>query len=145
MINASDMKRTAWKAFVLSIFGAVAYSAVEIAWRGYTYYSMAVLGGFLFVLIGGLNEFLPWDMSIILQGLIGSVVVTIAELLVGIILNMCLGLHVWDYSNMPFNFLGQICPQFSLAWFGLSIVAIILDDFLRHWIFGEEYPRYHLF
>ena len=36
-----------------------------------------------------------------------------------------------DYSNMPFNVLGQVCLPFSIIWFFLSYVAIRLDDWLR--------------
>ena len=45
---------------------------------------------------------------------------------------------------MPGNFLGQICPQFTLAWLALSLVGIVLDDYLRYWLFREEKPHYHL-
>ena len=55
---------------------------------------------------------------------------------------MILGLHIWDYSTMPLNIFGQICLPFSLAWMGLSGVAIILDDYIRYWFFNEEKPHY---
>ena len=76
---------------------------------------MAVLGGVCFVLIGDINEFIPWNMPLILQGAIGSGIVTVLELVSGIILNLWLGLGIWDYSNMPFNLLGQICLPFTPA------------------------------
>ena len=43
---------------------------------------------------------------------------------------------------MPFNLLGQICLPFAVAWLALAAVAIVLDDYLRYWLFGEEKPRY---
>lgn len=135
----------AGKALVLFLFGAVVYAGIEILWRGYTHWTMAVLGGALFLLIGGINEYLSWDTSLIVQALLGALIVTEAELLAGIILNIWLGLGIWDYSEMPLNFLGQICPQFALAWVGLSIVAIVVDDYLRYWLFGEEKPHYKWF
>lgn len=52
------------------------------------------------------------------------------------------GVGIWDYSNMPFNIIGQICLPFTVAWYILSLLAIVLDDHLRYWIFGEEKPRY---
>lgn len=73
--------------------------------------------------------------------------VTIAEVvefITGLVVNIWLGLGVWDYSNMPFNLLGQICLPFAFAWVALSAIAIVLDDYLRYWIFGEEKPRYKL-
>ena len=98
-----------------------------------------------FVLIGDINEFIPWNMPLILQGAIGSGIVTVLELVSGIILNLWLGLGIWDYSNMPFNLLGQICLPFTLLWVALSIVAVALDDWLRYWLFGEDRPTYTLF
>lgn len=134
------------KWLVLFIIGGALYALLEICWRGYTHWTMMVLGGVLFLLIGGLNEVaLTWETPLILQGIYGAAITTAAELLAGVILNIYLGLGIWDYSQMPFNLLGQICLPFSLLWVALSIVAVILDDYLRFWLFGEERPRYRLF
>ncbi len=46
---------------------------------------------------------------------------------------------------MPLNVLGQSCLPFTLLWVLLSIVAVVFDDWLRHWLFGEEQPHYTLF
>lgn len=133
------------KEVILFAAGGVIYAGVEILWRGYTHWTMAVLGGILFVLIGGLNNWIPWEMSLVLQGAFGAVLVTALELVAGLILNVWLGLGVWDYSNLPWNLWGQICPQFSLAWIALAIVAVILDDWLRYWLFDEQRPKYRIF
>ena len=130
------------KAAILFLIGAAAYALIEVAFRGYTHWTMAVLGGILFLLLGGLNEWIPWEMPLALQCVIGAVMVTVAEFVAGLILNVWLGLGIWDYSDVPGNIFGQICPQFIFAWLGLSLVAIILDDFLRHWLFGEARPHY---
>lgn len=106
---------------------------------------MMVLGGVLFAVIGLFNEFLPWDMSLALQGLLGALVVTATELAAGLILNVWLGLGIWDYSNVPLNLLGQICLPFSALWVLLSAVAVVLDDWLRYWIWHEERPHYTVF
>lgn len=110
---------------------------------GTTHWSMAVLGGLMFLIIGGLNEYLPWHMPLALQATIGMALVTVAELLAGIVLNLCLQLDIWDYSAYRFQFLGQISLHFILLWWLLSLVAIVLDDWLRHWIWKEERPHYH--
>ena len=130
---------------VLALCGGCVYFLIEMAWRGHSHWTMAVLGGVCFVLIGDINEFIPWNMPLVLQGAIGSGIVTLLELVSGIILNLWLGLGIWDYSNMPFNFLGQICLPFSLLWVALSVVAVILEDWLRYWLFGEDRPTYTLF
>lgn len=130
---------------VLALCGGCVYFLIEMAWRGHSHWTMAVLGGVCFVLIGDINEFIPWNMPLILQGAIGSGVVTILELISGIVLNLWLGLGIWDYSNMPLNFLGQICLPFSVLWVALSVIAVVLDDWLRYWQFGEDRPTYTLF
>lgn len=70
------------------------------------------------------------------------IVVTILEFICGCVINLWLNWGVWDYSNMPFNLLGQICLPFSLLCIILSSVAIVADDWLRYWLFGEEKPHY---
>ena len=96
----------------------------------------------LLLVCGSINEFLGWDMLIWKQMFICAVGITAIEFLSGYILNIVLGLGIWDYSNMPFNIIGQICLPFTVAWYILSLLAIVLDDHLRYWIFGEEKPRY---
>ena len=39
---------------------------------------------------------------------------------------------------MPMNFDGQICLPFTLIWFALSAVGIMLDDLMRKKLFGEQ-------
>jgi len=49
------------------------------------------------------------------------------------------------YSALPFNILGQVCLPFMVIWFFLSLAAILLDDYMRYFIWNEEKPRYKLF
>lgn len=114
---------------IFSIFG-LTYGLIEILWRGYTHPSMVIVGGSCGLLIGLLNE-RNKKMNLLLQMVEGMVIVTVLEFVSGIILNLWLGLNVWDYSNMRFNLLGQVCPQFCIAWFFLSYFVIRIDDFLR--------------
>lgn len=128
--------------FLFFVFGSI-YYFIEICFRGYSDISMFCLSGILGCLIGGLNEYIPWDMSFVKQCLIGATIVTVAEFISGIFLNIIFGLQIWDYSNMPFNLLGQICLPFSIAWIFLSALCIVIDDYIRYWFFGEEKPRYY--
>ena len=144
LLSTMELWRSICKAAVLFLIGAFAYSLVELLWRGYTHWTMALLGGICFLLIGGINNWIPWEMPIWLQCIFGAIIVTAAELFAGLILNVWLGMHIWDYTEMPFDFLGIICPQFSAAWAGISFIAIILDDFLRYRLFGEQKPKYRL-
>ena len=133
------------KTMVLLFIGGTIYYYIECAWRGYSHIAMFFVGGICFVQIGAINEFFPWDLSIIKQSIIGACLVTIIELLSGMVLNVWLCLDIWDYSNLPFNIYGQICLPFFFAWMVLSCVAIVIDDYLRYWLFDEEKPHYVLF
>nr|DAZ22967.1 MAG TPA: Putative ABC-transporter type IV [Caudoviricetes sp.] len=132
------------KEVILAIIGGLIYILIELIWRGHTHISMFILGGICFVAIGLINELFSWELGLVWQSVIGAVIVTVLEFITGLIVNIWLGLGVWDYSNMPFNLLGQICLPFAFAWIALSAIAIVLDDYLRFWIFGEEKPRYKL-
>ena len=133
------------KLILLFVLGGLMYMGVEILFRGYTHFSMFLVGGLCFVLVGGINEKLPWDMAFVSQMVIASFLVTAVEFIAGVILNLLLGLDVWDYSSLPYNLFGQISLIFSVGWFFLSAVGILLDDWLRYLIYGEERPHYKIF
>ncbi|MEA5136361.1 MAG: hypothetical protein VB035_09500 [Candidatus Fimivivens sp.] len=128
----------------LFMTGGVLYFLFETLWRGYSHWTMFVLGGLCFVLVGGLNEFLPWEMPLLHQMLLGGLIITVGELLTGIVVNLWLGWNVWDYTLLPGNLWGQICPQYSLLWVLLSGPIIILDDILRWRWYRERMPSYQI-
>ena len=129
--------------FLLSV-GGLSYCLIEYIFRGKSHWSMFFVGGAAFVICGLLNEVFPWEFPLIYQMIICSIIITVMELSSGIVLNICLGLNVWDYSDMPGNYLGQICPALSVLWFFLGGVAVVLDDYIRYWFLGEERPRYKI-
>ena len=133
------------KYLFLGIIGSIIYMSLEILWRGYTHWTMGVLGGICFICLGLINEILSWETPLALQMLIGSTIITILEFITGCIVNLWLGWNVWDYSNLPLNLLGQICLPFSILWYFISAIGIIIDDYIRYIYFDEEYPRYKLF
>lgn len=118
------------KEFIIFIIFGLMYVTIELLYRGHTHYSMFIVGGICGVLIGLINDNTP-DMPLLPQCILGAVIITIIELLTGLFLNVYLGLNVWDYSNQPFNFMGQICPQFCVIWCILSILVIRIDDWLK--------------
>ena len=118
------------KEFIIFIIFGLMYITIELLYRGHTHYSMFIVGGICGVLIGLINDNTP-DMPLLSQCVLGAVIITIIELLTGLFLNVYLGLNVWDYSNQPFNFMGQICPQFCIIWCILSILVIRRDDWLK--------------
>ena len=118
------------KEFIIFIIFGLMYVTIELLYRGHTHYSLFIVGGICGVLIGLINDNTP-DMPLLPQCVLGAVIITVIELLTGLFLNVYLGLNVWDYSNQPFNFMGQICPQFCIIWCILSILVIRIDDWLK--------------
>ena len=120
------------------------YVWVEIMFRNRSDRSMALLGGTCGLLIGLCNNIIPWSMTLLQQALIGGfLIVTPMEYIVGkYIVNQ--DYSIWDYSNMPLNIDGQICLPFTFIWCIISLGVIVLDDYLRYFIFGEEKPHYEI-
>ncbi len=99
--------------------GGVIYNLIELLWRGFTHWSMTVAGGLCVLILHLLNRRMA-GRGLLFRCLIGCAVITGVEFSVGVIVNLWLGLDVWDYSSMYGNVLGQICPAFSCMWFLLS-------------------------
>lgn len=133
------------KYFMLACSGGMVYYLLETIYKSdhTSHWSMALLGAICFLSIGAVNEFFTWRMPLWLQCLIGSIVITTLEFITGCIVNLWLGWNVWHYEQ--FDILGQICLPFSILWFFLSAIAIVVDDWLRYWWFDEEKPRYKIF
>ena len=141
---ASPLLREVIKLSLLFLMGGMIYFAIEIAFKGDSHVSMFIVGGMAFLLIGGINNYFDHDMPLAWQMLCSAVIITFLELVSGLIVNVWLELNVWDYSNIPLNFMGQICPRFFLIWYFLSLAGIFLDDFFRLRMFGERKPHYVL-
>lgn len=114
-----NLKKARERLLVFGV-GAAGYSMLEILWRGYTHWSMALTGGFCFSAIYEINRRLR-HKPMLLRCALGAAVITGAELLVGLLVNERLHLNVWDYSRRRFNYRGQICALYSMLWFLLCI------------------------
>lgn len=131
-----------WRSLILCLIGGAVYCIIETFWRGYTHWSMFLVAALLSIPLDQINEHMSWDMPLPLQALLGGLAITVAELCAGLVFNVWLGLGVWDYSQLPLNLWGQICVRYSVLWVLLAGVGIVLFDFLRWKLFGEEMPRY---
>ena len=135
---------------LLWFWGGTVYFLLEVAYKTATHepqritWTMLVLAILLTVAVERCGEQLPWRVPLWLQALCCAVLVTVVELAAGLILNVWLGLGVWDYSHLPGNFLGQICPQFFGVWFVLCLVFIPAFDWLRYLVEGGDKPKYYL-
>lgn len=108
---------------IVFILGGYAYAMIEILFRGYTHWTMVLTGGACILTIYIISG---WLMSVplVVGALMCALIITFYEFCVGIIVNLRLGWQVWDYSDMPGNILGQICPTFTILWFLLCLIFL---------------------
>ena len=112
------------------IIGAIGYAAIEIIWRGHTHWSMMIAGGLAFVLFSVVADKFK-GKNIFVKAAICALGVTVIEFIFGVIFNLWLKMNVWDYSYMPFNLLGQVCPAYTLLWVGMAIAFLPFADALN--------------
>lgn len=110
------MGHTVPKLLVTFAAGGVGYCALETLWRGRTHPSMALCGG---TVLAVFTKMVRRGGSRLGMCLRGCALITGCELLCGLVFNR--DRQVWDYSRLPGNFRGQICPLFSALWFLLCI------------------------
>lgn len=108
----------------LFLIGCLIYSLLEIVFRGHTHWTMTLTGGVAGSMLYGIAA--DAACPLMLQGAAGAMLITGTEMVVGVIDNMIFGWNVWDYTNMPLNLYGQICLPFTVLWFFLSILGILL-------------------
>lgn len=129
---------------ILFGLGGIFYVIIELLWRGNSHWSMFVLGGLCFLIIGLINEQSRGKIPLILQMSISAVIITALEFVTGYIVNIKLDMNVWNYSDLPYNIMGQVCLLYTILWFFLSLLCIIADDWLRYRLFGEEKQKYRI-
>ena len=127
---------------LIMLLGGSGYVLVELLWRGRSHMSMFLLGGLCFWIIGRLNR--RGEMPLAVQSCFGAIVVTGLELLTGLVVNIWLGLDVWDYSALPMNFLGQVCLYYFVLWIPLSAAAALLERGARRLILGTVISKCRL-
>ena len=133
---------------LLWTWGGAVYFFLEVAYklaRGEPErisWTMLVLAIMLTIPVERCGAEAPWDMPLWIQALACAGLVTAVELVAGLVLNVWLGLGIWDYSGLPGNLMGQICPQFAAVWWVLCLAFIPIFDWLRWAVEGGERPRY---
>ena len=132
------------KYIILFFIGGCIYYGIEMMWRGHSHWTMFIIGGLAFIFCGGLNESNKYKIPLLYQILIGGIGITLLEFITGLIVNIGLGWNIWDYSKTLLNILGQICLPFTIIWFVLALIAIIIDDILRYLLFKEPIPQYQI-
>ena len=105
------------------VLGGGIYGVLEILWRGWTHWTMLLCGGVCFAIMYRISAS---ALSGVKKCVMSAAVITTVEFVTGCVVNLKLGLGVWDYSGQGLNLMGQICPQFALLWLGLSAPGLWL-------------------
>lgn len=120
-------------ALLVFLVGASGYGTIEILWRGYTHWSMLIAGGVCLLLLYKVFSYLK-SSTIITKCLLGGLIITTIELIAGALVNLELGMDVWDYSKIPFNLYGQVCLLYSFLWVLLCVPVVYLCRRLKSFI-----------
>lgn len=115
---------------VVFLIGGVTYAMIEIMWRGNTHWTMVLLGGLCFLTLYKLFGYMS-NYSLLEKCVIGAIVITTLEFVVGCIVNLVFHMNVWNYSRMPLNLSGQICILYSTLWGFLCIPINFIADKIR--------------
>ena len=115
---------------IVYLFGGVLYGLIEVIFRGYTHWSMVLLGGAVLSLLYLLNLKMRYNFLFV-KSIVGCAIISTLEFVCGYVVNIQLHLNVWDYSDVKYNLLGQICPKFAVAWFLLCIPAYFISDLIK--------------
>jgi len=127
------MQQSAGEYMTVFLFGFFVYALLEIAGRGYTHWTMGLLGGAALMLLYSMERHFPAPSGV--RAVFGALFITASEFTVGVFDNLIMGWHVWDYSDRAWNLLGQVCPLFSMLWFLLCFPA--------QRVCAALYRRYH--
>lgn len=109
--------------FLIFVLGGIGYGLLELIWRGYTHWTMLICGGICFVMMYLISAA---GMSFPRKCILSAAAITAVEFFTGCLVNLRMHWHVWDYSAVRFNVLGQICPLFTLMWLILSVPGLRL-------------------
>ena len=139
-------RKEIFRIFVMFLVGFCAYITIEVLYRGYSYPLMGLMGSVLFILIDNINERYDWDVELPYQAVLGGIYATSLELAVGMLDRMYFHQKMWDYSEEFLNFQGVICMKFTVYWCLLSIVAVLVADFINYCLYRDsQVPYYWLF
>lgn len=109
------MKRLEW--LCLFLLGGMGYCGVELAWRGFTHWTMFLAGGAAFCLLVRLDA--RRRLPLWAAAALGALGATAIELAAGLFCRLVLHRTVWDYSAEWADLAGLVCPKYSLLWLAL--------------------------
>lgn len=120
--------------YVYSFLGwctEVVYQAVTkgiVVNRGFLNGPVCPIYGFgvlaVFRLLEAVGDGELYQQNALVIFIFGVVLATLIELIGGWVLDKLFHARWWDYSELPFNFKGYICLEFSIIW-GLGVLLVI--------------------
>ena len=138
-----SIKRVSESLFLWALGGTIYYT-IEMIFRGFSHWSMFVLGGICILFFGQQGLWTDWRDAMWKQVIRCTMFVTAGEFITGIIVYKFMNWKVWDYSDQPLNLFGQICVPFVILFSGLCVIGILLAGYSLHWLFGEKNPHFHI-
>ena len=129
---------------LLWLVGGCLYFSFEVMFRGFSHWSMFVLGGICMCFCAWQGSVREWRDPLWVQLLRCMVFITSCEFITGIIVNKWMDWHVWDYTGMPLQLFGQICVPFMLLFGALAGLGIYLGGNILWKFFGEKKPHFFL-
>ena len=118
-------KRVSEIVFLIAAGGST-YYLIEIWFRGFSHWTMFVLGGVALTFCSFQGEVMHWSEPMWIQIIRAVLFLTSLEFMTGIICNKWLKIGIWDYRDQPFQLCGQICLPFMVMFSGLLCLAIVL-------------------
>ncbi len=118
-----------WKQMLICfLIGGGVYLLIEVVWRMLyqhrpTNLIMMLPAGTVFATLWYLDD-RKWN--IFLNALIGMLIVTCFELVIGLIAIHVFDTHLWDYGGIPGEFMDVICPRWSMIWYGMCFGCILV-------------------
>ena len=144
----NNIMKTILKYLTMFLISGTIYYIIECLFKGHaSTKEMFILSGILTIFIQMINNLFSYETDFLLQGICGSLIITLSEAIGGYQWNLIEHKEIWDYSSLPLSFVGgQVNVFFSiLAWIPLSMFGIVLLDYMEWKWFGykKDTPPYY--
>lgn len=117
------MKKSGQLLFLGGLGGSI-YYGIELAYRGFSHWSMFLLGGICMIFISKQGQWCQWKDPLWLQVSRCTLFVMCSEFITGLIVNKWMKWGVWDYSQLRYQIFGQVCLVFTAIFAVLCLLGI---------------------
>ncbi len=111
---------------LLEVLGGAMRDLMQFDWdlRGDTSPWMILdYGLFGVILMPVARPLIRRGVPLVFRALVYMTVIFTVEYVSGVIFHFILGIHVWDYSGMPYNLHGQIVLSCVFPWYFLGLIG----------------------